>query len=165
VPGICVALQKSRKPGIARDRRLLAGISASAGTVATEITPLFKILRAISPREIRVALYVLKCLCCCCCCCWLLAALTDHTICADVQQTLHSTYSTFGESLGPLLERQRGSYPSVSEDAEWNSRHPSVSEEAELNSRPSSHSPPSLEVLGPQPLYSYAMLSECWKVF
>jgi hypothetical protein len=29
------------------------------------------ILRAISPREVRVALYVLKCLCCCCCCCWL----------------------------------------------------------------------------------------------
>jgi hypothetical protein len=93
--------------------------------------------------------------------CWLLlAALTDHSICADVQQTLHSTYSMFGEILGlagPLLERKRGSYPSVSEDADRNYRHPSVSEEAEINSCPSSHSPPSLEVLGPQapsaPLY------------
>jgi hypothetical protein len=81
----------------------------------------------------------------------LAAALADHSICADVQQTLYSTYSMFGESLGPLLERQRGSYPSVSEDADRNSRHLSVSEEAEINSRPSSHSPPSLEVLGPQP--------------
>jgi hypothetical protein len=44
--------------------------------------------------------------------CWLLlllllllAALIDQSICADVQQTL--------QSLGPLLERQRGSYPSA----------------------------------------------------
>jgi hypothetical protein len=119
----------------------------------------FGILRAISPRGIRVALDVLKRLCC-----WLLllllllAALTDHSICADVQQTLHSTYSMFGESIhgygGPLIERQRGSYPSVSEDADRNSRHQIFSEEAEINSRPSSHSPPSLEVLGPQPLYA-----------
>jgi hypothetical protein len=29
----------------------------------------------------------------------LLAALIDHSTCADVQQTLHSTYSMFGESL------------------------------------------------------------------
>jgi hypothetical protein len=88
---------------------------------------------------------------------WLLAALTDHSICWNVQQALHSTYSMFGESLGPL---QRGSYPSVSEDADRNSRHPSVSEEAEINSRPSSHSPPSPEVLAPQPLYGcYACIS------
>jgi hypothetical protein len=63
------------------------------------------VLRAISPREIRVALYVLKCLCCwllLLLACWLqAAALTDHSICADVQQTLQSTYSMFGESLGP----------------------------------------------------------------
>jgi hypothetical protein len=101
---------------------------------------------------------VLKCLC------WLLllllAALTDCSICADVQQILHSTYSMFRESLGPLLERQRGSYPSVSEDAERNSHHPSVSEEAEINSRPSWHSPPLLEVLGPQPLH----VMECYVV-
>jgi hypothetical protein len=92
--------------------------------------------------------------------------LTDHSICADVQQTLHSTYSMFGESLGPLLERQRRSYPSVSEDADSNSRHPSVSEEADVNSRPSSDSPPSLEVLGPhaQPLYGEGV-TVCFKVF
>jgi hypothetical protein len=77
----------------------------------------------------------------------LLDKLTDHSICADVQQTLHSAYSMFGKSVGPLLERQRGSCQSVSEDADTNYRHPNIDEEAKINYRPSSHSPPSLEPL------------------
>jgi hypothetical protein len=93
--------------------------------------------------------------------------LTDQSIFVDVQQTLHSTYSMFGESLGSTAARAPARIISVSEDADRYSRHPSVSEEAEINSRPSSYSPPSLEVLGPQPLYKgvirvLQMLEECY---
>jgi hypothetical protein len=68
--------------------------------------PFLYILRAISPREIKVALCVLKCLClnvCAAAGCWLLAAgcwllaagcwllaaaLTDHSICADCSSNI-----------------------------------------------------------------------------